>query len=398
MKKLRIAFFAEILIKEFDGATRTMFQIIDRIESTQYEFLFFCGEAPKEDFPHETFHVPAITIPFNKTYKMASMFGNGPSIRKKLKEFSPHIIHIATPSPLGYFGLKYGRSKNIPVISIYHTHFLSYIKYYTKNTPVITPALEQAMVLHNKSFYDQCDLIYMPTDEMVHQLQQRGFETNKMKIWRRGIQLDLFTPRKRKERYFQPIVNNSHPNILFASRLVWEKNLKTLIDFYNLIQERKLDYNLIIVGDGVAKAELELQMPKAVFLGHVNHKVLSTIYASSDYFVFPSDTETYGNVVAEAMASGLPCVVANGGGVKSFIKQGQNGFLCTPNDPSDYLKMIEILEVQPELKENITGQALLDVASLNWDDLVHEYFSDLKKLAESPISNSSSFDLGIIAA
>lgn len=80
MKKTRVAFFAEVLIKDFDGATRTMFQIIERIDTSKFEFLFFCGVPPVQDFEHEVYHVPAVTIPFNKTYKVASMVGNGPGL------------------------------------------------------------------------------------------------------------------------------------------------------------------------------------------------------------------------------------------------------------------------------------------------------------------------------
>jgi len=398
MKKIRVAFFAEVLIKEYDGATRTMFQIIERIDTSKFEFLFFCGIPPEGDFAHEVFHVPSLTIPFNKTYKMASMVGMGPKITERLSSFNPDVVHIATPSPLGYYGLKYGRAHDIPVMSIYHTHFISYVKYYTKNTPLITQALEHAMVLHNKSFYDKCNLVYMPTDEMIHQLAHRGFRTDQMQLWRRGIDLDLFGPENGERAYLEKLVRNDHVNLLFASRLVWEKNLETLIKIYELSKERGLKYNFIIAGDGVAKKTLEERMPDAYFLGHTNQKVLSKIYASADYFVFPSVTETYGNVVAEAMASGLPCVVADGGGVKSFIKQGVNGFLCHPNDPSDYLRMIEILEHQPELKEKMTYRAYQDVMSLRWDQLVDQYFEDISYLSTMDIDNNNpSGGFGLIA-
>lgn len=397
MEKIKVAFFAEVLIKEFDGATRTMFQIIDRIDQSKFEFLFFCGVQPSTSFEHEVYHVPSLTIPFNKTYKMASMVGMGPGITAKLNSFKPDVIHIATPSLLGYYGLKYGRAQNIPVLSIYHTHFISYIKYYTKNTPLITQALEQAVVAHNKSFYDKCNLLYMPTNEMIKQLSNRGFKTDHMKLWRRGIDLELFTPVKKDKEYIKNLVRNDFTNLLFTSRLVWEKNLETLIGIYNLARERGLKYNFIIAGDGVARKELERRMPFAFFLKHTKHEVLSRIYASSDYFIFPSVTETYGNVVAEAMASGLPCIVADGGGVKSFVKQGVNGFLCKPNDPEDYLRMIEILSHQPELRKNITERAYKDIMNLEWDVLAARYFDDIIELANTPIQNDRPSQMGLIA-
>ncbi len=392
MDKIRVAFFAEILEREFDGATRTIFQIIDRIDPNKFEFLFFCGVAPEGNFHFKMIQVPSVTIPFNNSYKMASMFGMGPTISKELGGFAPDVIHVSTPSPLGFYAMKYGRAHGIPVLSIYHTHFLSYIKYYTQNTPIITRAIEQAIVLHNKSFYDRCEMIYVPTDEMISQLKDYGFNTEKMKIWKRGIDLCMFHPGKRNRQILKVLVGNDHPNILFVSRLVWEKNLELLIEMYNGCVDKGLEYNFIIAGDGVARKEMKKKMPGAFFMGSVPHDSLSKLYASADYFVFPSITETYGNVVAEAMASGIPCIVGDGGGVKSLIRQGVNGFLCNPDDARDFLKMIEILRNQPELTENIINQALSDVRDQDWDLLVSSYFRDLQMLSrlELPRKDRSS--------
>ncbi len=383
MKKVRVAFFAEVLVREFDGATRTMFQIIDRIDTSKFEFLFFCGVAPEEDFGHEVFHMPSLTIPFNKTYKMASMVGMGPKITDKLESFSPDVIHISTPSPLGYFALKYGRARKVPVISIYHAHFMSYIKYYTNNTPVITQVIEHAVVAHAKSFYDRCNTVYLPTGELINELDGHGFKTSHMKVWRRGIDLDLFNPQKKNKEYIANLVRNDNKNILFVGRLVWEKNLECLMNMYDMVRERGLKYNFIIAGEGVARPQLEKRMTQAYFLKHTKQSVLAKIYASSDFFISPSVTETYSNAIAEAMACGVPCLVADSGGVKGFVKQGINGFLCNPNDPADYLKMIEILSNQSVLVNSITNQAYLDVMMLRWDQLVTQYFDDVALLTVS---------------
>ncbi len=385
MKKIRVAFFAEVLVKEFDGATRTMFQIIERIDTVKYEFLFFCGVAPEGDFDHEVFHMPSLTIPFNKTYKMASMVGMGPKITEKLESFAPDVIHISTPSPLGYYALKHGKTHDIPVISIYHAHFMSHIKYYTNNTPVITQVLEHAVVAHAKSFYDRCDMVYLPTGELITELDGHGFKTNHMKVWRRGIDLDLFNPQKKDKEYISNLVRNDNPNILFVGRLVWEKNLECLINMYDLVRERGLKYNFIIAGDGVVRPQLEKRMPQAFFMKHTKQSVLARIYASADYFVFPSMTETYSNAIGEAMASGLPCLVADGRGVKGFVKQGINGFLCNADDPADFLKIMEILHNQPVLVKSITNQAYLDVMMLRWDQLVSQYFDDISLLSSSDV-------------
>ena len=401
MKRKRIAFFAEILVRDFDGATRTMFEIIDRIDRKRYEFIFFCGVPPKEDIGFEVFHIPTLTIPFNKTYKMASMVGMGPTIIRKLKDFSPDLIHVATPAPLGYFALKYGLKHKIPVSTIYHTHFISYIKYYTNNTPLITNAFEKALIQHNRSFYDRCSRIFIPTEVMKEELEEKGFDISQMKIWQRGINTKLFNPRKKNPAFIKEIVQNDKTNILFASRLVWEKNLQVLVEIQKVIREKNLEYNLILAGDGVAREELEKLLPEAYFIGHVNHQTLSKLYASSDYFIFTSITETYGNVVAEAMVSGLPCIVADGGGPKSFIKEGINGFICKPNEAKDYLRKIRLLEEHPEFKERMIKKAIEDMKDLTWNNLVENLFNDIDDVIKSynqnkqnsRLTNNEDFDL-----
>ena len=380
MSKIRIAFFAEVLIRDFDGATRTIFEIIDRIDPSKFEFLFFCGVPPKQNIGWEVFHVPALTIPFNKDYKMASMFRMGPRIVNRLRRFKPHLIHVATPSPLGYFALKHGLKTKIPVTTIYHTHFISYVRYYTNNTPLFTCALESALISHNKSFYNRCNRVFVPTDAMGEELTELGFKKELMRTWARGIKLEVFNPKKRDLQFLRSFTGNNNKNIIFASRLVWEKNLKVLVDLYELIQKRGLPYNLIIAGDGLAKEELELLMPKAYFTGHLDHENLSKFYASSDYFVFTSVTETFGNVITEAMACGLPCLIAEGGGSKSLIKQGINGFLCKPNRAKDYLYKIQLLEEHSEFRAMMIRQAMKDVSQLNWDRLVGSLFVQMEEV------------------
>src|SRR5690606_31267974 len=121
---------------------------------------------------------------------------------------------------------------------------------------------------------------------------------------------NLFNPSKSDKAYLRSITGNTNTNISFVSRLVWEKNIKTLIEIYHTLEEFGGGYNLIIAGEGTAKSIAMQEMPKAHFLGKQNHEQLSKLYASADAFVFTSTSETYGNVVVEAMASGLPCVIA----------------------------------------------------------------------------------------
>jgi glycosyltransferase involved in cell wall biosynthesis len=382
-RKIKIAFFADILVKDFDGASRTMFHIIERIPKDEFEFVFFCGMPPKRDIGHEVFVVPSIPIPFNSTYKLAIPMFSWFSMRKRLKEFRPDVIHIASPSPLGDFAFQYKRSRDIPVITIYHTHFLSYISYYLRPLPFLSNPAVKTIAYGQKKFYDQSSLMYIPTMQMVHELHRYKFDTSKMKIWQRGMNHELFNPNKRDIPRIKSITKNDKPNILFASRLVWEKNLATLIRIYRKSKIEGDKYNFIIAGDGVAHDKLKEKMPDAYMLGKVDHDSLAALYASADIFLFPSVSETYGNVVVEAMASGCPCIIARGGGSQSLVEHGKTGFLCEPEDEADYLSRINQVQEDHNLREDFISNGIEYTKTLNWDTLCETYFDDIARLGST---------------
>ena len=146
---------------------------------------------------------------------------------------------------------------------------------------------------------------------------------------------------------------------------------------------------MIIAGAGYAERELKIQMPRASFLGHQSHNQLAILYASCNVFLFPSISETYGNVVAEAMASGLPCVIADGGGTREFITHRVNGFLCSPHNIDEYYEYVQRLILNPDLAERISAQAIRSIQGLSWDTLADRYFQDLLQLAYADYSLSA---------
>lgn len=380
----RVAFFAEILIEDFDGASRTMFQLINRLDSSSMEYFFIYGKGPETFRHYLSYRVPSINIPINTDYSLAIPFTVKRDLEQALDNFAPDAIHISTPSPLGYYALKYAKRRNIPVLSIYHTHFISYIPYYLRHAPLFIKVAERWIQHTMRKFYNACDQLYIPSMPMISELERLGIAREQMTLWQRGIDLELFSISKRDINYIQQITKNKKPNILFASRLVWEKNIQTLIDIYAYMESHKMDYNFIVVGHGNAKKEAMAQMSNAFFLGKLNHEELSKIYASSDVFLFTSVSETYGNVVIEAMASGLPCVIANGGGSGGLVKHGQNGFKCTPNSPKEYAYFIQRLIDQPAIYGDLQLAGLRYLKKLDWENLAQRYFSDMHSLTNLP--------------
>ncbi|MDD3063123.1 MAG: glycosyltransferase family 1 protein [Massilibacteroides sp.] len=381
MEKIKVVFFADILISDFDGASRTMFHLINRIPVNQFEFLFVCGLGPKQINHFKCIHVFTLGVPGNKSYRFAAPMLQQLELDKIVESFAPHVIHISTPSLLGNYALKTAKRLGLPVITIYHTHFISYVDYYIRNFPFLIDLAKNKVNDALKSFYNQCDTVYVPSQCMIQELGERGVRQDVMKLWERGIDKNLFSPTKRNPEIIRSLTGNDYPCILFVSRLVWEKNLQMLIDLYHLIKKRKLNYNLLVVGEGVARKEIEKQMPEALFLGHRGHTELASLYASSTVFFFPSVTETFGNVVLEAMASGIPCVVADKGGSRDFVDDGVNGFRCNPYNVEAFLEKIMLIIEQPKLARQFSEKGLEQSRKYVWENLASIYFNDLKLLS-----------------
>lgn len=386
----RVAFFTEILTEDFDGAARTMFQIINRIDSSMYDYLFVYGDDMEQFRSFKSFKVPRLNIPINKDYNLSIPQMVYYKLEKVLDDFDPEVIHIATPSILGFYAMNYAKKRNIPILSIYHTHFISYIPFYLQKLKFLIAPTEYWIKKTMEKFYNSCDKIYVPSQAMLDALQNFGVESSRMSLWQRGIDRELFNPLKRNPAFVQRITKNNKPNILFASRIVWEKNIETLIKIYAELCASDIDFNFIVIGDGKAREQAEEQMPGAFFLGKKNHDELAKFYASCDVFVFPSTSETYGNVVVEAMASGIPCVISDQGGSASLVKDNHTGFVCKAYSSRDYVGYILELLNDSSLRNRITEAALAGIAHLGWDKLTQNYFQDIDELSQSAWQDSKS--------
>ena len=380
-KKIRVAFFTDILVKDYDGAIKTIYQLINRIPDDRFEYLFFCGVAPRHKFSYRVVRVPSVIISFNISYRAALPGLAAKKLRRTLNDFNPDVVHISTPSLLGFFGLRYAKEHQIPVLSIYHTHFISYMRYYFKKVPFLIKATESLIANLYRKFYNRCDLVYVPTDFMIKELVKYGISQKLLKQWHRGLDTRLFNPGRKDEAYIRSITGNDKPCLLYASRIVWEKNIETLFDIYDEAEAQQLDVNFIVAGSGVAEPEARERMKNAFFLGHLDQENLGKLYASTDIFVFPSISESYGNVVVEATACGCIPVIACGGGSQALVEDGVTGFLCDPDNAKDYIVKIRILLNDPALREKMKHEGSKYISLLSWEHLAEVYFSDMEHLA-----------------
>jgi len=359
------------LLENLDGVTNTSFRIIERFEELGIEPYFFTCQPPKSpDFNYPIFRCPYLTFPYVKDYRFA-IAGKRRRIIKILDEFKPDLLHWTSPSILGKYATKYSQEKGIPNITIYHSHFSSYLDY-IKWLP-FRGAIRRFLDKKLAKLYRGASLILAPTMSMKEFLIDTGLESSKIDIWGRGIDGMKYSPNYRSDKLIDSWRASGKVKILFVSRLVHYKETDMLIRLSHILRDGTL---LVITGEGPEreKMERECETSKTVFTGKLVGYELSEVYASADIFVFPSLTDTFGNVVLEAMASGLPVLAANEGGPKNIIQQGKTGYLLEPKNEKAFNEKINLLIDNKPLYDELKENALSYARNVSWDNIIKQLY------------------------
>ncbi len=378
MSDLRVAIFTGNYNHIQDGVSLTLNRLVAFLEDNNIPVIVFGPTVDEPEINHEGefVSVPSVPMPGRPEYRITVGFPE--SAQNRLREFDPTLIHLATPDVLGFRAMRWAQANDIQIVSSYHTHFTSYLKYYN---------LEMLKLLGWKYlgwFYSQCKHIYVPSPSMADELNEEGIDEG-IRIWARGVNTDDFNPSFRDMEWRRSVgFEDNEKVVTFVSRLVWEKNLQTFVDTIKKLQQTHSDVRAMIVGDGPAKKELEHMLPKAHFTGFVTGDDLSCAYASSDVFLFPSETETFGNVTLEAMSSGLPCVVADATGSRSLVESGVNGFLAPPRDTKAFAERVsQIIDDHSLWKE--MGQAARQKAiAYSWENVNGQLLENYREAMEEP--------------
>lgn len=367
MKELRVALFTGNYNNVRDGVSLTLNRLVKYLEDNDIPVLVFgpSSENPSLEHSGELVSIPSIPmfVPGRKEYRITTHFPR--SAKERLKEFNPTVIHVASPDSLGISALNWAKKNGISKVTSYHTHFISYAKYYA----FFLMPLRWPFKLMNKWFYKQFEHVYVPSESMIEELHREGIHGN-MKIWARGIDIERFNPSKRDMEWRRSVgFADDDIVVAFVSRLVWEKELRTYIESIQRLQEKNPRVRALIVGDGNAKKEAQELLPNACFTGFLKGEELARAYASAEVFLFPSHTETFGNVTLEAMASGLPCVVADAIGSKSLVDDGVNGFWAEKENTEDFTEKLAKVVEDPELRIKM-GKASREMAlDYEWESI-----------------------------
>ena len=369
---MRIAYFTDTYLPQVNGVTNTLDKLKNYLAKNGTEYMFFAPE----------YHEKTITIREGDVKRFKSIpFPPYPECRLSLPiyanlarltdSFKPDLVHLVTPLGIGLAGLKYARERGIPFVSSFHTNFDMYLKYYNLEY------FHDALWNYFKWFHSFCALNFCPSQDTLETLSSKGID--KLRIWSRGIDTEKFNPIYRDESLRQKLGAGERKLFLYVGRLAAEKDLdilmKSIVKINELYPGKAM---FVLAGDGPNAGSLKASAPEnVVFPGYLRGRELSAMYASCDAFVFPSSTETFGNVVLEAMASGLPVVTVNSGGVKDSMLDNYNGLLCKPRDVESFTLAIERLLTDSgliiELGRNAREYAL--TKSWNWvfDNLISDY-------------------------
>ena len=302
--------------------------------------------------------VSSVRLPVRGEFQLA--LGLPRAIRADLARFAPDLIHVATPDLLCSRAQSFAIAAGVPVVASLHTLFETYLDYYRIGWA--RPVVEA----HLRRFYRRAAHVVAPTPALVADLKAiRG--DDRVSVWSRGVDRSLFHPGRRDMAWRRSLdIAEEELVLLFFGRLVLEKGVTIFVKTVRELQRRGLRVRPLVVGDGPAAALFD-PLPGLIATGHLQDGELARAIASADVMLMPSTTEAFGNVVLEAMASGLPVVSADAPAARALIVQEVTGLFCAPHDVACYAEAVAQLIAAPVLRATMGEAAVAASAAYSWD-------------------------------
>jgi len=375
---LRVALFSGNYNYQADGANKALNRLVAFLESQDIEVLVFSPTSDTPDFePAGTLiSVPSIPVPGRGEYRIG--FGLSDKLKRRLKRFNPTLIHLSAPDVLGHSALKFAENNNIPVVASFHTRFDTYFKYYKLGW------LESYSRKKMAQFYDRCAHVYAPSHSVGVTLQEQNIVNGNLRIWSRGIDRTRFHPKHRDMAWRRSLgITDTDIALGFVGRLVREKGLAQYVDLVTTLTDQGLPVKALIVGDGPEHKTIKRLLPEAVMTGHITDRDLWRAYASCDVFINPSETETFGNVTLEAMASGLPTVCLKATGSNDLVQHGTTGWLINSAEDPQWVEKTAMLCLDKELRNRMGQAARQASADYNWNRIMHDLLHQYREVAQS---------------
>ncbi len=296
-------------------------------------------------------------------------------LRQQWKLNRPDLVHVATEGPLGASAITTAKEMAIPVTSSFHTNFDQYTRDYRIGwmKPVVSAWLRR---VHNRTLRT-----FVPTRDLMARLEGEGYRN--VRLLSRGVDAELFNPARRDHALRASWgIEPDGLAVVHVGRMAAEKNYPLLFRAFDAVKAVQPKARLVLVGDGPLLASLQKQRPDAIFTGFYTGANLARYYASGDLYLHTSMTETFGNVVTEAMGSGLAVAAFDYAAAHEFIRHGENGLLAAVGDEAAYLANAVRLAAEPGVRARLALAGPATTRTLTWDAIVDRFAADLAEAAD----------------
>lgn len=372
---MRVAVFTDNDFDKINGVTTTLTAVL-RYAPPDIKPRIYTAAGLGSDQP-DYLALPSfgVGIPFYREMKM--YVPRWRTYLDRVRADGVDLIHLTTPGPLGLAALWVAAHASLPLVGSFHTDLSAYTRLLSGSE-----RLGNLMQQYMRWMYGRCARVLVPSEATRSLMAAAGTRSDRLRVWGRGVDTEWFTPRRRSERLRgEWRVGSDRPAVLYVGRLSKEKGLALLPELQAALRTRSIDHRLIITGEGPMRAELGRKCPDAVFTGPLGRDDVATVFASADLFVFPSETDTAGNVVLEAQASGLPVIVSNAGGPQENMSPGMSGVVCHGRAAEVWAERMALLARSVETRQEASAHARNYAVSRRWEVALMPLYDAYRELA-----------------
>ena len=377
---MNIALVTETFPPEVNGVAMTLSRLVEGMRARGHDVevvrprqkIEIKNKSAGDAAPVEDLLVPGMPIPFYSTLRMGLPVTG--RLQARWRERRPDVVHVATEGPLGLAALRAAHLLGLPVTSSFHTNFHQYGGHYGLQLGRGL-ALRYMRWFHNRT---RCTMV--PASDLKAQLADEGFE--RLTVLARGVDGKLFSAAKRSEALRATWgAGPDDPVVIYVGRIAAEKNLALAVEAFLAMQQAEPRAKFVLVGDGPEREPLAKRHPQFHYAGMQRGDSLAAHYASADAFVFPSITETFGNVVTEALASGLVVLAYDYAATREHVRPGENGFSAGFDDREEFLEIARDVMARRTEWPAIRKAARATAESITWDSIFDRFETELRTVA-----------------